>query len=703
MKQLIIAEKPNLARTICDGLKLNGEVFTNKGEYQESNNYVVIGLFGHLFKLYDVKDYLSEDIKWNEIKLPFLPQKMKYKLKPGKNGKVDPGVEKRFNTIKELIKREDITSIVNCGDSDREGEVIVRLVLSEAKNTKPVFRLWLPEQNPEEIAKQIKLMKSDSDYDNLANEGIARMYIDWLTGINYTIYASVKAQTLLRVGRVISTIVKIIDDRDKEIKNFIPKAYYQVVSKEKTNDIEIQLIYKDKFENKLDPTMNELIKKLNSGKSIVKSITGKEVESAPLKLFSQSLLQNYMNSKYNYSPSETLELTQKLYELGYVTYPRTPTTYLGENEKEKVKEIINKHNSVEIPLIFKDSKKIFDSNKIESHSAIIPTKIKPIEFENEKLSNCYNAILNRFKANFIEEKCINKITEVIIENSLIEFKLKGKINLVPGYLRLENEEKAETEELSKLPNIKEGDEINTNFKAVTKYTVAPKKYTVTTLNNFLKNPKWNIGDDEDKEIENILKGLEIGTEATRSQIIDNAISNEYIKLNNKTYEILPKGKYLIDTLEKLKINIDVDTSVHLSSELKKIYKNELQKEEVLEKVKNLITNTVKNDVQLEKKYEIEKEILGKCPICKNDIIETSKSYTCKNKNCKFTIWKETNYITKFLGKTLTKTMVKKLASGKSLEIKNIKSKSGNEYTGYFKLDISGKYINIKQIFNNKKD
>ena len=220
---LIIAEKPSLARNIVAGI---GDMKKYNG-YFEGCGYIVSWAFGHLFSLCDIEDYTGDtNTKWRLDNIPCFPEKFKFELKKNPDKQFDEGILKQFNIIKMLVNREDVTKIVNAGDADREGEIIIRLCVENALNTKKdFFRLWLPDQTPETVKKALSEMKEETNYDNLANEGFARTYIDWLYGVNLTRFATLKMGTLLRVGRVIVPIVKAIYDRDLSIRNFVPDIY----------------------------------------------------------------------------------------------------------------------------------------------------------------------------------------------------------------------------------------------------------------------------------------------------------------------------------------------------------------------------------------------------------------------------------------------------------------------------------------------
>ena len=213
------------------------------------DKYIVTWAFGHLFSLADIEYYTPNPAgRWTMDNIPCFPESFKYQLKKDKNKEVDSSIQKQFETIKALCLRDDVDTIVNAGDSDREGEIIIRICVEKTGVLQKSFkRLWLPDQTPQTINKALSELKDESEYENLANEGFARTYIDWLYGVNLTRYATLKTGTLLRVGRVIVPIVKAIYDRDMSIRNFKPEIYYGITSKAETKGEEIELTSKEKF------------------------------------------------------------------------------------------------------------------------------------------------------------------------------------------------------------------------------------------------------------------------------------------------------------------------------------------------------------------------------------------------------------------------------------------------------------------------
>ena len=699
---LIIAEKPSLARNIVSAI---GNMKRNDGFYS-NNEYIVSWAFGHLFTLADIEDYEDDpvDFKWKLDNLPCFPEKFKFNLKKDSNKKIDNGVQKQFNIISDLANRDDVEAIVNAGDADREGEVIIRLCIENAlKKEKKILRLWLPDQTSETILAGLKEMKAGSEYDNLANEGFARTYIDWLYGVNLTRYATLKTGTLLRVGRVIIPIVKAIYDRDMAIRNFVPSIYYGIWSNELTNGEEIELNSKEKFDKKDQKKAIDLCEKYNSSKATVIDKKIKKDIMNPGKLYSLSKLQNYLGKKYKMSMDKSLDIVQKLYEAGYLTYPRTNSEYLAVAEKDKMKTIINNISKIGYPVKFKDKKTIFDDSKIESHSALTPTyKIPDKTKLTEEEFLVYQTVFKRFVAVFCAEDCEIEKTEIKIKvGDYEEFNLKGTIIVKPGWTKYDDSSTKD----KILPNLNIGDEVSINFKPKEKETTPPKHYTIETLNNYLKNPfkedkkeiEEKVSDLSEEELDDtedykaIFEGLELGTEATRTGIIDNARKSEYIQLKKDVYTILPAGEFLIESLIQMEISMDKYKTSEMGKALKKVYRNEITVDDSVKLACDEIQEVFnKKDVSIEKDKDIGffGDEIGKCPLCGSIVKKNRYAYGCSNyKECKFKI--NTNICNRIISKS---NAIKLLNDGETSKIEGFVSKAGKNFDAKLKLEKDGKIV-----------
>lgn len=669
--------------------------------YFEGNGYILTWVFGHLFSLADIEDYHPEPQKykrWTMENIPCFPEKFKFNLKKDPvTKKTDAGVVRQFELIKTLVNRDDVDMIINAGDADREGEIIVRICVENAlKSNKSFKRLWLPDQTPQTIRQALAEMKDEDEYQNLANEGYARTYIDWLYGVNLTRYATLKNGKLLRVGRVIVPIVKAIYDRDMAIRNFKPEKYFAIISKELTKGEEIELVSKEKFDKNDLQKAQSLCDKYNASKAVVVSKKKKKDKLNPGKLYSLTKLQNVLGKKYKMSMEKSLKIVQDLYEKGYVTYPRTNSEYLATAEQGKIKTIIEAISKIGYPVEFKFSKTIFDDSKIESHSALTPTyKIPKKEALTPDEYTVYSVIMRRFVAVFCSKECICEKTEIKIDvGGYEEFTLKGTVMVEPGWTKYDDYNKKD----KLLPNLEKGEEINIKFAPTEKETTPPKHYTIETLNNYLKNPfkedkqKAVEEESDEEEYKAIFEGLELGTEATRTGIIDNAKKSGYIQLKKDVYTILPDGERMIEALGRMSINMDKYKTAEVGKALKKVFKGEISIDESIRVAKTEISEVFnKNPQSVENDTDdgFAGDIVGVCPLCGKEVKRVSFGYGCSGytDGCKFAI---SGVILK---RVISIANVKQLLStGKSYKIEGFVSpKSGKKFGAFLKLD-NGKVV-----------
>ncbi len=650
--QLIIAEKPSLARNIAAALG----VTSRRDGYMEGNGYLVTWAFGHLFSLADIEDYQPgrEDGRWSMDNLPCFPQSFRFTLRKNAEKQLDAGVERQFATIRALCNRRDVDAIVNAGDADREGEIIVRLCITHAlQGEKKLLRLWLPDQTPETIRAAAADLKPEAEYENLAAEGFARTYIDWLYGVNLTRYATLKTGSLLRVGRVIVPIVKAIYDRDMAIKHFVPQTYYTIASRAETNGEVVELNSKLRFPQKEQARAVKAAEFYNSIGAKVISVKNKKDSLAPGKLYSLSKLQNVLGKKYKMSMQESLDVVQRLYEKGYLTYPRTNSEYLASAEKGKVKEILANVAKLGYPVELKESKTIFDDSKIESHSALTPTyRIPDKTALDEKEALVYSTVFRRFVAVFCAKPCVCVKSEIkIAVDKWEEFTLRGTVILEKGWTQYDD---ATTKD-KVLPKLEKGDDVNVDFKPVEKQTTPPRHYTIETLNNYLKNPfkeekaeaakehAEEATTDDAEDYRAIFEGLELGTEATRTGIIDNARKSQYIKLEKDVYTLLPGGAFLIESLMRMQISMDKYKTSELGQALKRVYRGEISVDDSVALAAEEIRVIFKKEnttPEKDRDIGIFGEEVGICPLCGGIVKRTTFGYGCgnyKENGCRFSV------------------------------------------------------------------
>ena len=695
---LIIAEKPSLGRNIASAV---GNMKSSRG-FMQNDKYIVTWAFGHLFSLEDIEHYNplpDGSTKWTMQNLPCFPEKFDFSLRKGTDKKADEGVKQQFELIRELFLRNDVDTIVNAGDADREGEIIVRLCIEHARvSGKALKRLWLPDQTPETINAALSELKDESSYDSLANEGLARTYIDWLYGVNLTRYATIRTGLLLRVGRVIIPIVKAVYDRDMEIKNFVPVKTYAPVSKEKTNGEVIELTSKLRFaENELDKAKQKCAE-YNSQQAVVTSVKNKKDTVSPGKLYSLSKLQNVLSKRNKMSMTESLEIVQKLYEAGYLSYPRTNSEYMATAEKDKVKRIINSFANMGYKIAFRDDKTVFDDSKIESHSAITPTyKIPDKTKLSEREMLVYSTVVRRFAAVFCSEKCVVNKTEITIKlGELEEFTLKGAVMLEKGWTKYDEY----TSKDKILPALSKGDTVNINFEPCEKMSSPPKHYTVETLNNYLKNPfredkakskdDENVPSDDSEDYKAIFEGLELGTEATRTGIIENACKSKYIELKKDTYYILNDGIFLIESLSRMNISMDKYKTSEMGKALKKVYRGEIGVYDSVALAKDEIARIFTHSEMPPETDDYTGsygDVVGICPLCGKEIVRGRYSYGCRGykEGCGFSV--SLNICSRNISVSNVKLL---LETGQTSKIQGfISKKTGKRFDGKLKL-VEGK-------------
>ena len=707
--KVILAEKPSVAKTIASFLGAK----TRRDGYFEGNGYIVTYAFGHLVSLYDMKDYDKEKYSgsWKMTNFPFIPAD-KFKFK------VDDSKQKQFNIIKELLNREDVEYVINATDNDREGELIAFLIFLLAKNKKPVKRILVNEWTPQDITRGLENLKDEEDMRNLQAAGYTRLITDWLIGINFTSVATLKYGNgkLLNIGRVILPTVKLVYDRDMEIKNFVPKTYFEIEGNFKcANGTYKGKLIKGK-ETKFD-TEEEAMAVIDSITSKNGVISSKKVtkskEYAP-KLFSLTSLQGYITSKYSHFTSEkVLNVCQSLYEGkgkgGYITYPRTDSVYLEESLTDKASQTLNrlKHGlPYEDKIKFAKTKRVFDSSKVDSHSAIIPTYIVPNSLTPDE-QIVYQAIKDRFIANFMPPAEYEN-TEIKTDVDDSVFLTKGKVLKVKGYLEVYNKEQKN----DLLPSMEKGENVEVlEILPLKKQTTPPKSYTEDTLLKAMKNCGKNV-DDEDL----VLAGYSIGTSATRGDVLKKIAQVGYVNKKGKSYYITDLGINLVEIFP-VKDLFDVDYTGKLEKSLSDIQKGQFSRKEYLLNIMNFIVknvNLIKYDApkkintdayvydpktkkalsksQLEAKAtkaakasskksssKTDNTSLGKCPVCGSDVVETDKGFLCTNyQTCKYGIFKDDKYLALYKKKP-NKTMVKSILKKGEAKVKSLTDKNGNKF------------------------
>lgn len=710
---LIIAEKRSAAEKV--GSCIKGESFKKGDGFIQSQNYYITWCAGHLYTLLDLEEYdpnydPNEKHKWTMDGLPFCPPRFRYKVsQPKGNASMCATVRKQTKVIKKLANDASVSAIYHCGDSDREGEVIVRnAVRALLKSNKPIYRIWLNSYTTESVMKALSAKEPDSNYDGWDNAGLARAHEDWLFGINGTRYLSLKSGVLLPWGRCKYIITKAIVDRERAITNFVPVDYFAVVSKTNVKGYDIELTSKKTFDKDSSPDAAALASRYNAAGARVTSVKKDRVTVNPGRLFSTTELQAFVSSHYKGTDPKEIEASlEELYQSGYTTYPRTNSSFLTASDEHDVDLAINALKRAGFQnLVNKPKKKsIYDDSKVDGHSALTPTSNIP---DISKLSPAqkitYECIRNRFLAVFCSEDCLADKTVITIRCDDEDFQLTGTINVAKGWLQYEPFGQKDKE----VPPLNDGESVPVDFKPVKKQTAPPKRFTVASFGAWCNAPWRNEDDSEktdytDEEWKRILHEATICTDATRTPTITECRNVGYIKLSKGTYSPDTKGYQFVDACEKLGLTFTVKEVMDLSMMLFDVRKGTRTIDEcvktAMEKLNLMFTH---KNAEVEN-LRPENTPICKCPKCGGNIIEWKESYSCSNKGCPAVVWKHSKVLEKINGKkkTFSKKDAITLFSGKPVSDKGcVSQKTGKTYDCLLYLDLTGEKAQMKITFDS---
>ena len=624
-----VAEKPSVGRDIARVLGAN----TQHDGFMEGNGYCVTWTFGHLCALLDPHEYNEQWKGWNLSSLPMVPLRFGIKVSE------DKGVQKQFNTIKNLIARAD--EVINCGDAGQEGELIQRWVYQKAGCKVPVKRLWISSLTEEAIREGFQKLKDQSEYQRLYEAGMMRAIGDWLLGMNatraYTLRFAKgvgKDRQVLSIGRVQTPTLALIVKRQHEIENFVPRTYW-----------ELKTIYRDTTFSALLPVEEDdyAITSLEKGQALVDSIKNlpleitsvekkKGVEYAP-RLFDLTSLQVECNKKFGLSADDTLKIIQSLYEKHVTTYPRVDTTYLSDDIYPKVPATlqgIKDYFPQVTPLLplqadgkkgagsLPKSKKVFDNKKVTDHHAIIPTGQRPDNL-SELERQVYNLVALRFIAAFYPD-CEVSNTTVLAKAGDVDFKVTGRQILKMGWREVFAKEKQEDEsqeEQKSLPAFVKGESGPHEPQLQEKTTTPPKYYTEATLLRAMETAGKTV---EDEELRDAMKENGIGRPSTRAAIIEKLFQRKYIVREKKNIHATPLGINLIQTIISPLLKSAELTGLW-EKKLREIERGTFTAQQFLDELKQM-TSEVVRDVKADKAGM-------RCPVCgKGTIIRGKTRYGC---------------------------------------------------------------------------
>ena len=650
-KKLIIAEKPSVAADIARALGR----FTRKGDYFESDDYVLSSAVGHLLELVLPEKYDVKKGKWSFARLPVIPPH--FDLAP-----IDRSKE-RLNLLLRLIKRKDVTGLVNACDAGREGELIFRYLVQHARANKPIERLWLQSMTQQAIREGFSRLRADKELLPLADAAKSRSEADWLVGINGT-----RAMTafnskeggfyLTTVGRVQTPTLAILVEREDKIRAFTPRGYWEVHARFGAKAGEYPGRWFDpEFKKGEDAESRpERLWNEDQAEAIVAACRGKKgtaseetkpsTQLSPL-LFDLTSLQREANGRFGFPARMTLSLAQALYERHKVlTYPRTDARALPEDYVPTVKDTLKALGetdafSTHARQILKQgwvrpNKRIFDNTKISDHFAIIPTLQKPKHL-SEAEHKLYDMVVRRFLAVFYpaaEYLQTTRITRVDDQH----FKTEGRVLKSPGWLAVYG--RVTGEESQNLPPIEQNEKVPVlEVIAQAAETKPPPRYTEATLLSAMEGAGKLVEDDELREA---MEAKGLGTPATRAAIIEGLIREEYVNRDGRELVPTPKAFSLLFALHMLHL-VEL-ASPELTGEwehkLKLIEAGKLKREEFMKQIAELVRKLVTVIKTGEIPDVVYATVPAPCPKCGGVVQENYRKFQCQK--CDFSIWKVTS-------------------------------------------------------------
>lgn len=673
-KVLVVAEKPSVGSDIAKAL-----VCTEKHEgYYESDQYIVTWAVGHLVGLKYPEEH---DEKYKEWKLEDLP--LVFPL--SESLKILPETAKQFSIIKKLINREDVDSLVNAGDAGREGLLIQEWIYRLSGNRKPIQMLWISSFTDQAIKQAFNgNLKKRSDFMSLLTEAEARAEGDHLLGINYSRLLTLTraAQgTSLSYGRCQTPLLNLIVQREREIAGFKPEPFYNIEVKYAKGFNGVLVDQEEKRVNLHTPEeVKDILSSLQESGTVISCAEENKSKKAPL-LYNLAELQKAMGKQYKYTPDQTLQIAQRLYEKHKIlSYPRTDSRCLSTDIYQEIDEhlkscnfgdfaqYINKLDFASI----KADKSYFDDLKVSDHHALIPTINPDMGKTYAKLSpeekNVFDEVVKSFISIFYPNYKYS-VTKLIVDVGGYRFLSKGTTIVSLGYKEVlkmepgESDKPEEKEEKQILPKLARNEIIGVDStKAVSQMTKPPARYTVSSVISVME--KYNIG-----------------TSATRADIVKRLQNpkREFIRLEKGKYYATNLGKAFIDIVpEELK---DVKLTERFEQSLAAINEGTLTKEEFLHTLQEDLQSNIKKFSRSISDQEIiqnsnARPVIGKCPKCGKDVFANEKAYGCSGykEGCDFVIWKS------IAGKAIPEALARQLLTkGYTTTIKGFKNKAGRVF------------------------
>ena len=652
-KTLVIAEKPSVATDLAKVLGVK-----KIGDWYEDEKWVISSAVGHLLEIAPPEGFEPARGKWKIENLPSLPPE--FALSP-----IDKNVG-RFNVLKRLLKRKEVTAIINACDAGREGELIFRNILAAVGVKKPLQRLWLQSMTTEAIRTAFKNLRTDGDMQPLADAARSRSESDWLVGINST-----RALTAFNsqgggfnkttAGRVQTPTLAILADREEKIRAFVPRAYWEVfgdfgVKAGSYRGRWFDSAFKkaaeeDRAERIWDKAKADAIEAKCKGQPGTIEEEKKPTTQAPPLLYDLTTLQREANGRHGFPAKMTLQIAQALYEKHKaLTYPRTDSRFLPEDHLGTAERVMMSFEDRTLSVhaekamsagYVRPNKRIFNNAKVSDHFAIVPTGTVPVGL-SETEHKIYDLVARRFIAAFYpaaQFEVTTRITTVVGE----KFKTDGKIIIDPGWLAVYGKQaEGDGESDQAIVAVANGEGAKTEAVEVKEnVTKPPARFNEGTLLSAMEGAGKLIDDEELREA---MSERGLGTPATRAQVIEGLIYEGYLIRQGRDLIVTAKGLSLITLLRSLKA--ESLTKPELTGEwefkLRQMERGQLSRPAFMEQIRGLTTDIVSKvrggmGTVVEGHFH---DLEVPCPKCGAERFKESfKAYECVNPECKLIIWK----------------------------------------------------------------
>ena len=666
--KLVLAEKPSVAMSLSKVIGAN-----KRGEgYMEGNGYLVSWCVGHLVELSQPEAYDEKYGKWRYDDLPILPEHWQYQ--------VSASTKKQFGILKKLMQRKDVESLICATDAGREGELIFRLVYHQCGCKKPVERLWISSMEDSAIREGFQKLRPGTEYDALYEAALCRERADWIVGINATrLFSCLYGQTL-NVGRVMTPTLAMVVMRDAAIRAFKPEPFYSAELKFRDFQAGGERMKEKAEAEKL------VAECCQAGAAIITKVEQKEKSEKPPALFDLTSLQREANRQLGFTAQQTLDYTQALYEKKLVTYPRTDSRYLTDDMAPLVPELVSVIQQsfqiqADVPAPV-NAAQVINSKKVTDHHAIIPTKTAA-SYDISSLPSGEQAILTMLAVRLIcavGTPCLYAETVVEAECAGQKFRTKGKTATDIGWRRYAGKPSEEAEKnagAGELPELSEGMTLElARVDLKEGKTSPPKRFTEDLLLSAMESAS---SDEFPAGVER--KG--IGTPATRAAIIEKLVQKGFIERRSDK-----KTKYLCSTDKGNALVTVVPEQIQSPSmtadweeKLLKIEHGEYDGDAFMGEISSMVSGLVKTyeavkgaDVLMQP----ERKVIGSCPACGSDVCETVKGWFCRDKSCKFALWKENRFF-QTLGKQMTEELAKQLVNQGKARLIHCYSRKSNRY------------------------